>query len=101
MNLRKFYDDGQLIIRDFNPNEISPGEFAQVVQGIVRTNKTRVVVTDSFTGYLNSLPHREKAVRDIQSLLKYLARAGVLTMLIVAQHGLLGQDVGITWTSVS
>jgi circadian clock protein KaiC len=95
MDLRPFYDSGQLIIRDFNPNEISPGEFAQVVQGIVRQDNTRVVVIDSFTGYLNSLPHREKAVRDIQSLLKYLARAGVLTMLIVAQHGLLGQNVAI------
>jgi len=95
MNLRKFHEDGKLVIRDFNPNEISPGEFAQVVQTIVKTDKTRVVVIDSFTGYLNSLPHRDKAVRDIQSLLKYLARSGVLTMLIVAQHGLLGQNVGI------
>lgn len=95
MNLRPFFDKGQLIIRDFNPNEISPGEFAQIVQTIVTQDKTRVVVIDSFTGYLNSLPHRDKAVRDIQSLLKYLARAGVLTMLIVAQHGLLGQNVGI------
>lgn len=95
MDLRQFHKDGRLIIRDFNPNEISPGEFAQVVQNIVKEDDTRVVVIDSFTGYLNSLPHREKAVRDIQSLLKYLARAGVLTMLIVAQHGLLGQNVGI------
>lgn len=95
MDLRHYYDEGQLIIRDFNPNEISPGEFAQTVQQIVSSDDTRVVVIDSFTGYLNSLPHREKAVRDIQALLKYLARAGVLTMLIVAQHGLLGQDVGI------
>lgn len=95
MDLRQFYEDGMLIIRDFNPNEISPGEFAQVVQNIVVHDKSRVVVIDSFTGYLNSLPHREKAVRDIQSLLKYLARAGVLTMLIVAQHGLLGQNVGL------
>lgn len=95
MDLRPFYDDGRLTIRDFNPNEISPGEFAQVVQTIVEEEDTRVVVIDSFTGYLNSLPHREKAVRDIQSLLKYLARSGVLTMLIVAQHGLLGQNVGI------
>jgi circadian clock protein KaiC len=95
MNLRPFYDKGQLTIRDFNPNEISPGEFAQIVQTIVTQDHTRVVVIDSFTGYLNSLPHRDKAVRDIQSLLKYLARAGVLTMLIVAQHGLLGQNVGI------
>ena len=49
---------------------------------------------DSFTGYINSLPMRHKAVQDIQSLLKYLARAGVLTMLIVAQHRLLGENMG-------
>lgn len=95
MNLRQFHADGQLIMRDFNPNEISPGEFGQIVEQAVSSEKVRVVVIDSFTGYLNALPHRDKAVRDIQSLLKYLARAGVLTILIVAQHGLLGQDVGI------
>jgi circadian clock protein KaiC len=95
MNLRQFYKDGQLIIHDFSPNEVSPGEFSQIVQNVVSQNKTRVVVIDSFTGYLNSLPHREKAVLDIQSLLKHLARADVLTMLIVAQHGLLGQNIGI------
>jgi circadian clock protein KaiC len=95
MQLRQFHKDGKLILRDFNPNEISPGEFGQIVQDAVSHNKARVVVIDSLTGYLNSLPHRDKAVRDIQSLLKYLARSGVLTMLIVAQHGLLGQNVGI------
>ncbi|MCM2439150.1 AAA family ATPase [Agrobacterium vitis] len=95
MQLRQFHKDGKLILRDFNPNEVSPGEFGQIVQDAVVQNKVRVVVIDSLTGYLNSLPHREKAVRDIQSLLKYLARSGVLTMLIVAQHGLLGQNVGI------
>jgi circadian clock protein KaiC len=95
MKLRQFHKDGKLILRDFNPNEISPGEFGQIVQDAVTQNKVRVVVIDSLTGYLNSLPHREKAVRDIQSLLKFLARSGVLTMLIVAQHGLIGQNVGI------
>lgn len=95
MQLRQFHKDGKLILRDFNPNEISPGEFGQIVQDAVTQNKVRVVVIDSLTGYLNSLPHREKAVRDIQSLLKFLARSGVLTMLIVAQHGLIGQNVGI------
>jgi circadian clock protein KaiC len=95
MDLRQFYKDGQLVIYDFSPNQVSPGEFGQIVQNVVNRNKTRVVVIDSFTGYLNSLPHREKAVLDIQTLLKYLARADVLTMLIVAQHGLLGHNVGI------
>ncbi len=94
MDLRGFHDQGKLIIRDFNPNEISPGEFGQIVQKIVSEDHSRVVVIDSLTGYINSLPHRDKAVRDIQGLLKYLSRSGVLTMLIVAQHGLLGENVG-------
>jgi circadian clock protein KaiC len=94
MELRQHHENGRLLLRDFNPNEVSPGEFAQIVQGIIDEGKTRVVVIDSFTGYINSLPMRHKAVQDIQSLLKYLARAGVLTMLIVAQHGLLGENMG-------
>jgi circadian clock protein KaiC len=37
------------------------------------------------------MPHRDKAVRDIE-----ISRAiRVITMLIAAQHGLLGQNVGI------
>jgi circadian clock protein KaiC len=95
MDLRQFHASGQLLIRDFNPNEISPGEFGQIVQGDVVQQKARVVVIDSFTGYLNSLPSRQAAVQDIQTLLKFLARAGVLTMLIVAQHGLIGENVGL------
>ena len=95
MDLRQFHSSGQLLIRDFNPNEISPGEFGQIVQAHVSEHNTRVVVIDSFTGYLNSLPNRQAAVQDIQILLKFLARAGVLTMLIVAQHGLIGENVGL------
>ncbi len=95
MDLRGFHEQGKLILRDFNPNETSPGEFGQIVQKIVEQDRSRVVVIDSLTGYINSLPHRDKAVRDIQGLLKYLSRSGVLTMLVVAQHGLLGENVGI------
>jgi circadian clock protein KaiC len=95
MALRDYHKSGQLVLRDFNPNEVSPGEFGQIVQDAVAKDQTRVVVIDSFTGYINSLPQREKAVQDIQSLLKYLARAGVLTMLIVAQHGLIGENVAL------
>ncbi|PII37878.1 serine/threonine protein kinase [Sinorhizobium meliloti CCBAU 01290] len=94
MALRQFHEDGQLIIRDFNPNEISPGEFGQIVQQAVNSEKVKVVVIDSFTGYLNSLPHREKAVRDIQSLLK-ISPAPACHHSHRRAHGLLGQGVGI------
>lgn len=93
MKMRRYAQTGQLTIRDFNPAEISPGEFSQIVQRAVEEKDVKVVLIDSFTGYLNALPHGEQAVSQLQTLLKFLARSGVLTILIVAQHGLLGRDV--------
>ncbi|WP_245515071.1 ATPase domain-containing protein [Jiella endophytica] len=95
MKLRSFHEGGQLLIKDFNPGEVTAGQFGQIVQEEVGKGHTRVVVIDSFTGYLSALPNRDQAVQDIQSLLKFLARSGVLTMLIVAQHGLIGENVSI------
>ncbi|MCQ0990225.1 ATPase domain-containing protein [Jiella marina] len=95
MDLRGFSEDGRLLIKDFNPGEVTAGQFGQIVQEEIARDRTRVVVIDSFTGYLSALPNRDQAVQDIQSLLKFLARRGVLTMLIVAQHGLIGQNVSI------
>lgn len=91
LNLREHESSGRLFIRDFNPTEVSPGEFSQIVQHIVEENRVRVVVIDSFTGYLNALPKGDEAVMQIQLLVKYLSRRGVIAILIVAQHGLLGQ----------
>ncbi len=93
IDLRKFHKKGQLQLFDFNPAEISPGEFGEIVQRSIEENKTRVVVIDSFTGYVSALPRGEEAVMQMQALLKYLSRRGVLTILIVAQHGLLGHDM--------
>jgi len=93
MNLRPHYKSGLLQIRDFNPAEVSPGEFSLIVQKAVDEHNTRVVLIDSFTGYLSALPQSDQAVTQIQSLVKYLARRGVLTMLIVANHGLMGHNV--------
>lgn len=92
MDLRDYHAEGRLRIYDFNPDEITAGEFAQIVQAEAASDKLRVVVIDSFTGYMSSLVHAEQALYDIQSMLKHLARRNVLTFLIVAQHGLLGHN---------
>jgi circadian clock protein KaiC len=92
MNLRPHRESGLLQIRDFDPVEVSPGEFAQIARRAVEEHAIRVVLIDSFTGYLSSLPRGEEAVMQMQALLKYLTRRGALVMLVVAQHGLLGQE---------
>lgn len=90
INLRDYHRDGKLLLRDFDPTEVSPGEFSQIVRDAVDKDKCRVVLIDSFTGYLTALPDSRQAVSQMHALLKYVARRGALSLLIVAQHGLLG-----------
>lgn len=97
MDLREHHASGRLKLYDFNPDEVTAGEFTQLVEAEARSDTLRVVVIDSFTGYMSSLSNETQALFHIQALLKHLARRGVLTILIVAQHGLLGGhgDVGL------
>lgn len=93
MDMRPFVESGLLRLYDFAPADISPGEFARMVQKDLDDADISVVVIDSFTGYLASLPHASQAVMQLQNLLKYLTRRGVLVIIVVAQHGLLGDNV--------
>ena len=92
IHLREHAESGRLLLRDFNPSEVSPGEFGRLVEAAVERHGARVIVIDSFTGYLNCLPDRREAMMQLHALLKYAARRGVLTILVVAQNGLLGRE---------
>lgn len=94
IELRDYHERGNLLLREFNPAEVSPGEFARIVESAIEEHQARVLVIDSFTSYLSCLPDGREAMQQLHSLLKYAARRGVLTMLIVAQHGLLGREQG-------
>lgn len=50
----------------------------------------RVVVIDSLNGYLHAMPEERFLVAQLHELLTYLGHKGVVTFLVVAQHGLLG-----------
>ncbi len=91
IELREPFEQGRLHLRDFNPSEVSPGEFSQIVVKTLEDHKVRVIMIDSLTGYLSALPNSEQAVVQMHTVLKYAARKGALSLLIVAQHGLLGQ----------
>ncbi|MGR3757855.1 MAG: ATPase domain-containing protein [Tranquillimonas sp.] len=95
MDLRQYHAEGRLRLHDFNPDEISAGEFGKMVQKEANSDRLRVVVIDSFTGYMSSLANHRQALFDIQSLLKYLSRRNVLTILVVAEQGLLGNRSGV------
>ena len=81
---------GKLQITQVEPAEISPGELAYRIRSAVERDKVRVVVLDSLNGYITAMPHEESLHLHLHELLTYLNHQGVLTIMILAQHGLVG-----------
>jgi circadian clock protein KaiC len=49
-----------------------------------------VVVLDSLNGYVNAMPQEEFLHLHLHELLSYLSQQGVMTVMVLAQHGLIG-----------
>ena len=81
---------GLIKLQQIDPAELSPGEFAQLVRESVEREEARIVVIDSLNGYLNSMPDERFLVLQMHELLSYLSQLGVLSILVLAQHGLVG-----------
>jgi circadian clock protein KaiC len=81
---------GELAIRQVDPAEISPGEFAAIVRRSVEGDGARVVIIDSLNGYLNAMPQDNFMAAQLHQLLTYLSNKGVTTFMVVAQSGMLG-----------
>jgi circadian clock protein KaiC len=84
---------GEIAITPIDPAEISPGEFGMYVRRAVDDRKTTVLIIDSLNGYLNAMPEERFLVLQLHELLSSLGSQGVTTLLIVAQHGILGGPV--------
>jgi circadian clock protein KaiC len=90
MNLQKHLDAGLLTIQKVDPAELSPGEFADLIRTSVIENNTRMVVIDSLNGYLHAMPQEQFLILQLHELLSFLGNRGVLTILVLAQQGLMG-----------
>lgn len=83
-------DAGRIHIEQVDPAEISPGELAHRIRRSVETENTSMVVLDSLNGYVNAMPQEEFMHLHLHELVTYLNQQGVMTLMILAQHGLLG-----------
>jgi KaiC/GvpD/RAD55 family RecA-like ATPase len=90
IDLQFYVDQGLIIVQQIDPAEMSPGEFTQLIRDAVDQRNIRVLIIDSLNGYLNSMPDERFLVLQIHELLAYLNQLGVLTILVLAQHGPLG-----------
>jgi circadian clock protein KaiC len=93
MRLHEGHGPGQLMVRQIDPAEVSPGEFAHLVRLSVERDHARVVVIDSLNGYLNAMPEDRYLVSQLHELLGYLNNRGVASFLVTAQTGVIGSSM--------
>jgi len=90
MNLEPFIRDGVMKIEHLDPAEVSPGEFVDMVRESVEHQNVRAVLIDSLNGFLQAMPGEQFLALHLHELLTYLNNRGVLTIMVLAQMGLVG-----------
>ena len=86
-SLEKAIESGTITIQQIDPAELSPGEFAvRILRGVEAGCK--LVTIDSLNGYLNAMPGEKYLNNQLHELCTCLNQQGVVTILVLAQHGL-------------
>ena len=87
LDLEPAIKSGIITVQQVDPSELSPGEFAVRIQRYV-TAGCKLVAIDSLNGYLNAMPGEKYLNNQLHELSSYLNQQGVVTILVLAQHGL-------------
>ncbi|SFD92178.1 ATPase domain-containing protein [Massilia yuzhufengensis] len=102
MDLRPFADSGQLGMHHIDPAELAPGQFAQMLRDAIEQDSVGFVVIDSLNAYLQAMPGEQFLILQMHELLSYLNQQGVTTMMVLGQHGMIGEvrsDVDLSYLS--
>jgi circadian clock protein KaiC len=102
MDVSPYLADGRLEIRTLDPAEVSPGEFANLVRAAVEDMGAGTVVIDSLNAYMQAMSGGKHLMLQMHELLTYLSQRGVVTILVMAQHGVVGEvrsDVDLSYLS--
>ncbi|MDB4991586.1 MAG: hypothetical protein JWN04_6764 [Myxococcaceae bacterium] len=94
MPLRRYIDAGLVKVQQVDPAELSPGEFTSVVRESVEQLGARIVVIDSLNGYLHAMPEERFLTAHLHEVLAFLRHRGVLTIMVMVQHGFVGRMDG-------
>lgn len=102
MDLQPHLDSGALTVSQIDPAELSPGEFANWVRAAVERDGVKLIVIDSLNAFLQAMPGEKYLLLQMHEMLSYLNQQGVVTLLILGQHGIIGDvraDVDLSYLS--
>ena len=90
IDLEPYLAAGRLSLHQIDPAELSPGELVGRVRAAVEDGDVSIVALDSLSGFMNAMPEEHFMLLQMHELLTYLNQQGVITLLLLAQHGLVG-----------
>lgn len=93
MPLREWADKGLATVRQVDPAELSPGQFAHIIRGAVERDGAEMVVIDSLNGYLAAMPSERQLTAQLHELLTFLSQRNVATILVFGQQGAFGGNM--------
>jgi circadian clock protein KaiC len=99
--MKAYMDQGLLHVQQVDPAEMTPGAFAHEVRRAVEAGATTIVI-DSLNGYLNAMPEDRFLTTHLHELFAFLNQKGVMTIMVVAQHGMMingptGHEVDVSY----
>lgn len=89
--LDRLVEKGTVTVTQIDPAELSPGELTNRIRRAVEEEGARVVYIDSLNGYLHSMSEERYVNLQLHELITYLNQQGVVTMIVVAPSGMMGQ----------
>jgi circadian clock protein KaiC len=94
MKVSERLGQGGVTVAQIDPASLTPGEFVDRIKRQVLSEDVGVVVIDSLNGYLNTAPSERFLTIQLHELLTFLSHRGVVTMLTIAQQGMVGSMHG-------
>jgi len=84
---------GAISIEQLDPAQLSPGEFVARIRSEVEQKNCRILVIDSINGLFNAMQQEHSTIIHLHELLMYLNQSGVLSIMILAQYGVMGSNM--------
>lgn len=91
LELQERVDEGLIQVHQVDPAEMSPGEFAFAIKSAVERDDIGIVQIDSLNGFLHAMGDERFLNLQLHELVTYLNQQGIVTIMMLAPHGMLGQ----------
>lgn len=90
MDLVPHIESGAVKLEQVDPAEVSPGELSDRIRRAVMDDGVGMVIIDSINGYLNAMQAQRHLNLHLHELLAFLNQQGVITIMVLAQQGVIG-----------